>query len=88
MPYNSRRILVFLIFMFLSPLSYARGGDLPYLKALNFLEAMYVPEVGLLKELRGSKRCWLYNNNFLAYKTLLKHSGYSGIVLSIEDTFI
>ena len=26
----------FLIFMFLSPLSHARGGDLPYLRALNF----------------------------------------------------
>ena len=87
MPYNSRRILVFLISMFLSPLSYARGDDLPYLRALNFLAARYVPEVGLLKEHRGSERCWLYNDNFLAYKILLKHSGYSGVVLSIEDTF-
>ena len=33
----------------------------------------------------GSERCWLYNDNFLAYKILLKHSGYSGVVLSIED---
>lgn len=82
------RVLVFLLaFLSFSPFSYARGGDSFYLKALNFLKLMYVPEVGLLREYWGSKRCWLYNDNFLAYKVLSRYNDYTDIASGIKGIF-
>jgi len=47
---------------------------------------MYEPKVGLLREYWGAKRCWIYNDNYLAYKILSKYKEYSTITMEIEES--
>ncbi|MCX7796494.1 MAG: hypothetical protein N2380_08240 [bacterium] len=84
-----KKILVFVLaFLLLSPPFYAKGGEIPFiLRVYSFLKMMYIPDIGLLREYWGSKRCWLYNDNYLAYKVLSRHKGYSEIVAEIEENF-
>lgn len=84
-----KRFLAFvLVFLLLSPPSYTKGGEVSFiLNAYSFLKSMYAPEIGLLREYWGNKRCWLYNDNYLAYKVLSRYKEYSEIVTKIEENF-
>ncbi|MBC7320186.1 hypothetical protein H5T89_06045 [bacterium] len=81
-------LILALIFFLFSPPATIRGGEIAFIsKAYSFLKAMYVPEIGLLREYWGSKRCWLYNDNYLAYKILSRQKEYLELTRNIERVF-
>ena len=81
-------LILFLVFLLFSPPFSAVGGENPStLRAYSFLKVMYIPEIGLLREHWGDKRCWLYNDNYLAYKILSGHKEYQEITSNIEKVF-
>jgi len=84
-----RKVLtIALILLLFSPPSIVKGGEISFIsKAYSFLKLMYVPEIGLLREYWGSKKCWLYNDNYLAYKVLSRQKEYLELIKNIERTF-